>query len=129
MSRAAKAANRRQRWVQALVAVLVATVGAGTAAWWNHDLLKERIYALAYASALSSVQESALKARDDFKECHGCPEMIVVPAGQFAMGSQEVTIARPFAVAKFALTFDEWDACAAHGDCSAHISGGDAAGG
>jgi formylglycine-generating enzyme required for sulfatase activity len=25
----------------------------------------------------------------------------------------EVKIAKPFAVAKFALTFDEWDACAA----------------
>jgi formylglycine-generating enzyme required for sulfatase activity len=55
--------------------------------------------------------------------------MIVVPAGRFMMGSRggrgakdeypkhEVTIAKPFAVAKFALTFDEWDACAAHGGC------------
>ena len=55
--------------------------------------------------------------------------MIVVPAGRFLMGSRagqgfdnerpphEVTIAKPFAVAKFALTFDEWDACAAHGGC------------
>ena len=34
----------------------------------------------------------------------------------------EVTIARPFAVAKFELTFDEWDACAAHGDCAPHVS-------
>ncbi len=33
-----------------------------------------------------------------------------------------MTIARPFAVAKFALTFDEWDACAAHGDCAQHVS-------
>ena len=51
--------------------------------------------------------------------------MIVVPAGRFLMGSpaghgfdsehpqHEVKIAKPFAVAKFALTFDEWDACAA----------------
>ena len=31
-----------------------------------------------------------------------------------------MTIARPFAVAKFELTFDEWDACAAHGDCDKH---------
>jgi formylglycine-generating enzyme required for sulfatase activity len=29
----------------------------------------------------------------------------------------EVTIEEPFAVAKFALTFDEWDACAAQGGC------------
>jgi formylglycine-generating enzyme required for sulfatase activity len=59
--------------------------------------------------------------------------MIVVPAGRFTMGSpegqglanehpaHEVSIARPFAVAKFALIFDEWDACATHGDCAQHI--------
>ena len=49
----------------------------------------------------------------------GCPEMVVVPAGSFAMGSPEsepqresyegpqhrVTIAKPFAVGKFAVTF------------------------
>jgi len=29
-----------------------------------------------------------------------------------------VTIAKPFAVAKFQLTFDEWDACARHGECN-----------
>ena len=34
----------------------------------------------------------------------------------------EVTIARPFALAKFALTFDEWDACAARGGCRSDVS-------
>jgi len=60
--------------------------------------------------------------------------MIVVPAGRFLMGSpagqgfdrerpaHEVTIAKPFAVAKFALTFDEWDACAARGACRRDVS-------
>ena len=59
---------------------------------------------------------------------------MVVPAGRFLMGSpkgqgdddehpqHEVTIARPFAVAKFALTFDEWDACAAQGGCRRDVS-------
>jgi Sulfatase-modifying factor enzyme 1 len=37
----------------------------------------------------------------------------------------EVTIAKPFAVAKFDVTFDEWDACATHGDCDPHISASD----
>ena len=47
------------------------------------------------------------------------------PEGQGADSERpqhDVTIAKPFAVAKFALTFDEWDACAAHGDCAAHVS-------
>jgi formylglycine-generating enzyme required for sulfatase activity len=57
-----------------------------------------------------------------------CPEMVMVPAGTFTMGSPpnepgrfdseeqvRVTIIRPFAVAKFAVTFDQWDACVADG--------------
>ena len=61
-----------------------------------------------------------------FKDCPECPEMVVVPAGGFTMGSPasepqrsvdeaqvHATIARPFAVGKFAVTFDEWDACVA----------------
>jgi formylglycine-generating enzyme required for sulfatase activity len=58
--------------------------------------------------------------------------MIVVPAGRFLMGSpagqgfvrpqHEVTIAKPFAAAKFALTFDEWDACAARGACRPNVT-------
>ena len=76
-----------------------------------------------------AARERALKPGDPFKECADCPEMIVVPAGRFALGSptgqgddserpaHEVTIAKPFAAAKFKRTFDEWDACAAHGGC------------
>jgi formylglycine-generating enzyme required for sulfatase activity len=33
-----------------------------------------------------------------------------------------VTIPKRFAVARFELTFDEWDACAAHGDCAQLVS-------
>jgi formylglycine-generating enzyme required for sulfatase activity len=52
--------------------------------------------------------------------------MVVVPAGNFMMGSYEVpvlpieevpvhkvTIAKQFAVGKFEVTFAEWDACVA----------------
>jgi formylglycine-generating enzyme required for sulfatase activity len=81
---------------------------------------------------LSATVELALKPKDSFRECaKDCPEMIVIPAGSFVMGSptsqkghdsleepqHKVTIAKPFAVAKFELTFVEWNACAAHGDC------------
>ena len=81
------------------------------------------------ASPLTTAQERALKVGDSFKEGPNCPEMIVVPAGRLWMGSPKgqgdddehpqrlVTIARHLAVAKFALTFEEWDACAALGGC------------
>ena len=62
-------------------------VAAGTAAWWKQDWLKEEIYALANVTALKTVKEHALKPGDRFKECRDCPEMLVVPAGRFSMGS------------------------------------------
>ena len=61
-----------------------------------------------------------------FRDCEGCPEMVAVPAGSFMMGSPEaaaempihrVTIAEPFAVGKYEVTFAEWDACVADGGC------------
>jgi len=74
--------------------------------------------------------------QSSFKDCAtDCPEMVVIPAGSFTMGSpqaepghqlteapqHDVTIAKPFAVSKFQVTFAEWDACATHGDCIPHV--------
>ena len=66
-------------------------------------------------------------ARTDFRDCAACPQMVVIPAGEFTMGSppaeqqaeaqHRVTIAAPFAVSKFEITFDEWDACVGEGGC------------
>ena len=69
---------------------------------------------------------------DTFRDCDQCPEMVTVPAGSFRMGSaaseagrsqdegpqHEVRIAKPFAVGRFEVTFDEWDACVAAGGCN-----------
>jgi formylglycine-generating enzyme required for sulfatase activity len=65
--------------------------------------------------------------------CRFCPEMVVAPAGSFMMGSPAsepkrndgevqvpVTIAQPFAVGKFAVTFDQWDACVADRGCNGY---------
>jgi formylglycine-generating enzyme required for sulfatase activity len=85
-------------------------------------------------SALSPDRERALKPKDSFKECDRCPEMVVVPASSFMMGSpgseegrgseegpqHTVTFAQPFAVGRFAVTFAEWDACLADGGCSGY---------
>ncbi len=54
-----------------------------------------------------------------FKDCPDCPEMVVLPAGRFTMGSSKggdegpahsVTIARPFAIGKFEVTQGQWKA-------------------
>jgi formylglycine-generating enzyme required for sulfatase activity len=73
---------------------------------------------------LTAAQERALKPKDVFRECENCPEMVVVPAGAFTMGSPDgekdreidgrdgpqhtVTIGRPFAVGKFHVTRDQF---------------------
>jgi formylglycine-generating enzyme required for sulfatase activity len=81
--------------------------------------------------SLSPEKERALKPKDILKECDKCPEMVVVPLGSFTMGSptsekgreknegpqHKVTFAKPFAVGKFAVTFEEWDACVSDGGC------------
>jgi formylglycine-generating enzyme required for sulfatase activity len=68
-----------------------------------------------------------------FKDCPDCPEMVIAPAGSFTMGSpknepehqsdesqHKVTIAKPFAVGRFSVTFAEWDACVAGGGCGGY---------
>jgi formylglycine-generating enzyme required for sulfatase activity len=62
------------------------------------------------------------------------PVMMVLPAGGFEMGSppdepgrkvnegpqHHVEFARPFAVSRTLITFDEWDACVADGGCKGY---------
>ena len=66
-----------------------------------------------------------------FRDCAECPEMVVVPAGSYRMGSpsgelgrdddegpvHEVTFGAPFAMGVYEVTFAEWDACAHAGGC------------
>jgi formylglycine-generating enzyme required for sulfatase activity len=44
-------------------------------------------------------EECALEPKRSFKECQNCPEMVVVPAGGFSMGSSKEEIARGLAAA------------------------------
>ena len=65
-----------------------------------------------------------------FRDCAECPEMVVIPAGSFRMGDlngggdsnekpvHTVTIPRPFAVGKYEVTFNQWEACYTPGGCS-----------
>ena len=77
------------------------------------------------------------KPKVSFKDCDACPEMVVVPAGTFTMGSprgergrskdegpqHQVTIPRPFAVGKYEVTFTDWYACVAGGGCNGYRPG------
>jgi formylglycine-generating enzyme required for sulfatase activity len=64
---------------------------------------------------------------ESFKDLETAPEMVVIPAGDFWMGSKDgegfaserprhkVAIPRPFAVGRYPVTFAEWDAAVAAG--------------
>jgi formylglycine-generating enzyme required for sulfatase activity len=141
-SKAARGRTRRtQILVGALAAVLAAVIVLGFAAYWNEQALKGYYYWFANVRSyvLTAKTERMLKAGETFSECvktdgdysKYCPEMIVIPAGKFMMGSSstekgdrnerpqhQVIIARPFAVSKFELTFDQWNACILYGGCA-----------
>lgn len=75
-------------------------------------------------------QQSVFVAGYSFRDCDSCPEMVVLPGGLFTMGSpnneagrgrdegpqREVSI-QPVAIAKYEITFAQWDACLADGGC------------
>jgi formylglycine-generating enzyme required for sulfatase activity len=85
---------------------------------------------------LGAEKEGALRRGESFTECDddkNCPEMVVVPAGEFMMGSptpetgsgegtqHKVVFAKDFAVSKYEVTFGQWDACVAYGDCDPRV--------
>ena len=68
-----------------------------------------------------------LKPGNSFRDCKGCPEMVVIPASDFLMGSNKgrkrelprtrITIPRALAVSRYEVSFDEWEVCHAEGGC------------
>ncbi len=71
---------------------------------------------------------------ETFRDCENCPDMVAVQAGSFMMGAAAgepgrspaelpqhmVQIAHPFAVSKYDVTFDDWDACVLDGGCNGY---------
>lgn len=69
------------------------------------------------------------KIGETFKDCAECPELVLVPAGQFSMGDlngrgraneqpvHNVKIITDFAVGKFEVTYENWRACIRDDGC------------
>jgi len=144
-------AQARARRFRAVLYGLVAAVIIGLVGWIEQSLIKSQwlwwtsqrpfVAANIWPYALKPAAEQALKPGDSFRECAPrqqnidyCPDMVVVPAGSFEMGSpatdksantnefpqHQVSIVKPFAVSRFAVTMAEWDACVAGGGCSGY---------
>jgi formylglycine-generating enzyme required for sulfatase activity len=87
------------------------------------------------ARALTAGDERTLRPKDHFVECDGCPEMIVIPAGSFHMGSYKdkddgdsdehgpggtpikVTITSAYALGRFVITVKDYMRCVAEAAC------------
>ena len=68
---------------------------------------------------------------DRFRDCDGCPELVVLPPGRFQMGSSGaepgrrddespkrwVAIGGTLAVGRYEVTIAEWQACVSAGAC------------
>jgi hypothetical protein len=146
----AQSAQRVWRLVLASAFTFMALTILGLIGWINQAYLTEqwnwytimRPYRIAnFDPYVFRDAEQALKPGQTFRECaRDCPEMVVVPAGEFMMGSpinekgrpddenppHRVTIARQFAVSKFEVTFADWDACVSVGGCLREGSANDA---
>jgi formylglycine-generating enzyme required for sulfatase activity len=136
--RAEKARTRqlrsKARLMAALLGMLIVGMGAGLALA-NREYLGTQVVMLVelmWPKVLSLESERRLRPGERFKECADCPDMIVVNGASFIMGSpdteggypnerpqHDVGISSAFAVARFEVTFEEFDACALSGGCTA----------
>lgn len=74
----------------------------------------------------AQAQSAAREPGEVFRDCADCGEMVVVPPGDFDMGSpvkpaeqpvRHVVIPKSFAIGRREVTFAEWDRCVAAGAC------------
>ena len=139
-------AKRRWRLLQGAIYLLLVGIIVGLIGWMNQSYVDQqwrewtitRPYMISQIRpyVLAAAQQQVLKPGDTFKECaRHCPEMVVMPAGSFTMGSpptekdryasegpqHTVTIGYEFAVSKYAVTFDDWDACVSAARCASYI--------
>jgi formylglycine-generating enzyme required for sulfatase activity len=71
--------------------------------------------------------KTAASAASEIKDCAACPALVSLPGGTFEMGSNSddpaerpvhrVSIGHPFAIGKYEVTIEQWNACADTNGC------------
>lgn len=119
-TKSARSGHATPAWVWLLMRVLAYCFRAWVLVCW---------WLLMWPVAVFASDATVIDA--EFRDCAFCPLMKVVPAGEFVMGPppsivghfhnegivRTVIIAKPFAVGKYEVTFDEWDVCVAAKRC------------
>lgn len=133
---ACRASERKRALLFGSVVGALALLSAGGALAWRFEAdIVDYVYRATNVQALTADAESDIAPLASFKECTDCPQMVVLPAGTFAMGargdgqsdkrefpSHDVTIPKDFAVGSTPVTFAQFSACAQHGGCSRDIA-------
>lgn len=134
---------------QLIIRGLLGVVILGLVGWINQDVVKETLnWHLKMRPLMAQNFQPFAKTRafvnalppsQSFRDCaKECPEMIVIPAGNFTMGSPAsepdrgddegpqrlVTFADRFAISKYPVTIEEWNSCVAVGGCPEVPDGG-----
>jgi len=87
---------------------------------WSGCSMLLRILLLGFATTFTMAVPAS--ATEQFRDCAGCPDLVIVPAGMFSMGSppddpdhqdaegpqHRVTVARRFAIGKFDVTREQY---------------------
>jgi formylglycine-generating enzyme required for sulfatase activity len=120
---------RRTKWAMSALAASV----CGVAVLAYFKIIDPANLEGVYNGARNRMADASLLPGDSKRDCgsEACPEMVVLPLGEYMMGSSpetaydkdegpqhKVTIARPFLVSKNEVTFAEWDACYAAEGCT-----------
>ena len=152
--RAEIAARALRRRIRALIYILLIGIIAGLVGWMNQSRLSEewRLYFTVQPYINTNIRPYVLTAEAEralrpdpkktFRECaswydvgDGCPDMIVIPAGSFIMGSppsekgrstnegpqHKVTIPKAFAVSKTVVTYGQCRLCTFLGNCDPNV--------
>ncbi|WP_321793843.1 SUMF1/EgtB/PvdO family nonheme iron enzyme [Caballeronia sp. J97] len=91
--------------------------------------------AAAPAAAITTKPAAKAASGGEIKDCPACPLLIPLAAGSFTMGSSNddpaekpphrVSVGRAFAIGKYEVTVEQWNACADAGACTRIAPEGD----
>ncbi len=79
------------------------------------------------AAAVSEKPAGTAAVAEIIKDCPACPELVTISGGSFTMGTtagdptekpaHRVSLGTPFAIGKYEVTVEQWNACADAGAC------------
>lgn len=119
--------GRFRRLAEIRLKSLRAGEGGGESAATDAAAASEGSTAREAEKAVETQTDASAAAGQRIQDCELCPKLVVVPAGERMMGSDEgrpeerprhrVVFSKPFAIGIYEVSVGEWDACLREGAC------------